>query len=93
MVDDGVDSEHPFLDPTGFSYPPGFPKGPSGSTTPKVIVARGFAGTGASGAALDREKSFHGTFVAGSHRGRVKTDVKAGVPGICSEAQAAAIRR
>ncbi len=26
VVDDGVDHEHPFLDPTGFSYPPGFPK-------------------------------------------------------------------
>ena len=23
VVDDGVDQEHPFLDPTGFSYPPG----------------------------------------------------------------------
>ena len=46
VVDDGVDHEHPFLDPTGFSYPPGFPKGSSGSTTPKVIVARGFAGPG-----------------------------------------------
>ncbi|HEX4745399.1 MAG TPA: protease inhibitor I9 family protein, partial [Gaiellaceae bacterium] len=44
VVDDGVDHEHPFLDPTGFSYPAGFPKGTSGSTTPKVIVARGFAG-------------------------------------------------
>ncbi len=30
VVDDGVDHEHPFLDPTGFSYPPGFPKGTSG---------------------------------------------------------------
>ena len=50
VVDDGVDHEHPFLDPTGFSYPAGFPKGTSGSTTPKVIVARGFAGPGANSA-------------------------------------------
>ena len=85
VVDDGVDSEHPFLDPTGFSYPPGFPKGPAGGTTPKVIVARGFAGTGASGAVLDREKSFHGTFVAGVIAGKANTDVKAGVPGICQQ--------
>ncbi len=28
VVDDGVDHEHRFLDPTGFSYPAGFPKGP-----------------------------------------------------------------
>ncbi len=46
VVDDGVDQEHEFLDPTGFSFPPGFPKGPSGGTSPKVIVARGFAGPG-----------------------------------------------
>lgn len=85
VVDDGVDSEHPFLDPTGFSYPPGFPKGPAGQTTPKVIVARGFAGSGASGAVLDREQSFHGTFVAGVIAGRANTDVKAGVRGICQE--------
>src|SRR5262249_60032412 len=65
VVDDGVDYEHPFLSPAGLSYPPGFPKGPGGSTTPKVIVARGFAGPGANSAPLDRDQSFHGTFVAG----------------------------
>ena len=85
VVDDGVDQEHPFLDPTGFSYPPGFPKGTSGSTTPKVIVARGFAGPGANSAPLDRDRSFHGTFVAGVIAG-VKTDVEAGQTGFCSEA-------
>ena len=85
VVDDGVDHEHPFLDPTGFSYPPGFPKGTSGSTTPKVIAARGFAGPGANSAPLDRDNSFHGTFVAGVIAG-VKTDVDAGQAGFCSEA-------
>ena len=84
VVDDGVDHEHPFLDPTGFSYPPGFPKGPGGSTTPKVIVARGFAGPGANSSPLDREQSFHGTFVAGVIAG-VPTDVPAGVRGQCAE--------
>jgi len=78
VVDDGVDHEHPFLDPTGFSYPPGFPKGPSGSTTPKVIVARGFAGPGANSSPLDRDQSFHGTFVAGIIAGAAGTDVPAG---------------
>ena len=77
VVDDGVDHEHPFLDPTGFSYPPGFPKGTSGSTTAKVIAARGFAGPGANSAPLDRDNSFHGTFVAGVIAG-VKTDVDGG---------------
>ena len=86
VVDDGVDQEHPFLDPTGFSYPPGFPKGPSGATTPKVIVARGFAGPGANSAPLDRDRSFHGTFVAGVIAG-VKTDVEAGRRGFCDESQ------
>lgn len=84
VVDDGVDQEHPFLDPTGFSYPAGFPKGPGGGTTPKVIVARGFPGPGASSTPLDRDKSFHGTFVAGIIAG-VPTDVEAGRPGYCSE--------
>ena len=86
VVDDGVDHEHPFLNPTGFSYPPGFPKGSSGSTTPKVIVARGFAGPGANSAPLDRDKSFHGTFVAGVIAG-VPTDVEAGRTGFCIEAE------
>lgn len=85
VVDDGVDHEHPFLNPTGLSYPAGFPKGPGGSTTPKVIVARGFAGPGASSAPLDRDRSFHGTFVAGVIAG-VPTDVPAGVLGQCAEA-------
>ena len=33
----------PLLRPAGFSYPPGFPKGPDEATTPKVIVQRTFA--------------------------------------------------
>ncbi len=86
VVDDGVDHEHPFLDPAGFSYPAGFPKGATGSTTPKVIAARGFAGPGANSTPLDRDASFHGTHVAGVIAG-VKTDVEAGRQGICVEAQ------
>ena len=84
VVDDGVDQEHPFLNPAGFSYPPGFPKGPGGNTTPKVIAARGFAGPGANSAPLDRDRSFHGTFVAGVIAG-VPTDVSAGRTGFCVE--------
>ncbi|HXG77118.1 MAG TPA: S8 family serine peptidase [Gaiellaceae bacterium] len=84
VVDDGVDPEHPFLDPAGFSFPPGFPKG-QGGATPKVIVMRGFPGPGASSTPLDRDQSFHGTHVAGIIAG-VETDVPAGVRGVCSEA-------
>ena len=87
VVDDGVDENHPFLNPAGFSYPAGFPKGPSGATTPKVIVARGFAGPGANSAPLDREQSFHGTFVSGVIAGKADTDVPAGDPTRCGEAQ------
>ncbi len=85
VVDDGIDQTHPFFNPAGFSYPPGFPKGVAGATTPKVIAARGFAAAGSSGAPLDRDRSFHGTFVAGVIAG-VKTDVEAGRTGFCVEA-------
>ena len=55
-IDTGIDQTHPFFDPTGFSYPPGFPKCDvldSNShrvdqdckyVTPKVIVAKVFYG-------------------------------------------------
>ncbi len=85
IVDDGVDQEHPYLSSAGFAYPAGFPKGNAGGTTPKVIVARGFAGPGASSAPLDRELSFHGTFVAGVIAGAEGTNAPAGVRGFCSE--------
>jgi subtilisin family serine protease len=49
-------------------------------------VARGFAGPGANSAPLDRDQSFHGTFVAGVIAG-VPMDVPAGRPGFCVEAQ------
>ena len=85
IVDDGVDQEHPFLDPTGFSYPPGFPKGTTGSTTPKVIVARGFAGRGAQQCAARPRRLVPRNVRRRRGRG-VKTDVPAGQRGFCSEA-------
>lgn len=50
IIDSGIDVDHPFLDPTGFSYPAGFPKcdaadtsgGQCAHVSPKVIVARVF---------------------------------------------------
>jgi subtilisin family serine protease len=69
IIDDGVDQSHPFFDPDGYSYPPGFPKGNREFTTPKVIVARAFAPptTTWKHARLpfDPEESEHGTHVAG----------------------------
>jgi minor extracellular serine protease Vpr len=78
IVDDGVDSTNPFLNPAGYSYPAGFPKGGRKWTTPKVIVARAFPGpnSGRPGRLpIDREASFHATHVAG---------IAAGDSGTCS---------
>ena len=78
IVDDGVDSTNPFLNPAGYSYPPGFPKGGRKWTTPKVIVARAFPGpnSGRRGRLpIDRDVSFHATHVAG---------IAAGDAGTCS---------
>ena len=43
IIDSGIDPEHPYFDPTGYTMPPGFPKGQQRFTTAKVIVARVFA--------------------------------------------------
>jgi len=81
VVDDGIDQTNPFFDPKGFSYPPGFPKGETKSTTPKVIVARVFPGpnSGAPGRlTVDPASSFHGTHVAGIAAGDSGTTAPAG---------------
>jgi minor extracellular serine protease Vpr len=68
VVDDGIDQTNPFFNPAGFSYPPGFPKGNTKFTTPKVIVAKSFPGPGSGKLGklpLVRTQSFHGTHVSG----------------------------
>jgi len=81
VVDDGVDSTNPFFNPSGYTYPAGFPRGGRKWTTPKVIVARAFPGPGSGRPgrlALDRHASFHGTHVAGIAAGDAGTSSPGG---------------
>jgi subtilisin family serine protease len=81
VVDDGIDQTNQFFNPSGYSYPTGFPKGNTNFTTPKVIVARAFPGPGSGTAGtlpLDRQASFHGTHVAGIAAGNANTTAPPG---------------
>ncbi|HVS86213.1 MAG TPA: S8 family serine peptidase, partial [Gaiellaceae bacterium] len=77
IVDDGIDQTHVFFDPTGYAYPPGFPKGNTAYTTPKVIVARAFPSPSTSwkyaATPFDPTYSDHATHVAGIAAGDYDT--------------------
>src|ERR1700719_3447765 len=91
-IDTGIDHNHPFFDPTGFSYPGGFPKCDAADSTthnpdhnckyvtPKVIVAKVFFNK-AGVAGLDAQAvQDHGTHTAGIAAGVTgKTAVVSGV--------------
>ena len=80
VVDTGVDPTSPFLNPAGFSYPAGFPKGDTTKTTPKVIVAKSFPGEprDANSAKPFDPSEPHGTHVAGIAAGDEGTSAPAG---------------
>jgi len=83
IIDDGIDQTHPFFAPTGYIYPPGFPKGQNAYTTPKVIVARAFppATHAYAGSTLpfDPDQSDHGLHVAGIAAGNNGTTTRSGI--------------
>ncbi len=77
VIDTGVDPEHAFFDPVGYTMPAGFPKGQQRFTNAKVIVARAFPPPGAryenAALAFDGDNSSHGTHVAGIAAGNART--------------------
>ncbi len=81
IIDSGIDPEHPYFDPAGYTMPPGFPKGQQRFTTAKVIVARSFPPkTGATAPsvrlAFSEDDNSHGTHVAGIAAGNADTSAE-----------------
>jgi subtilisin family serine protease len=82
LIDDGIDQAHPYFNASGYKYPPGFPKGNTAYTTPKVIVARAFPSPSTNwkyaARPFDPRFSFHATHVAGIAAGDYGTPTESG---------------
>jgi subtilisin family serine protease len=78
IIDDGLEATHPYFNPSGYTYPPGFPKGQTQYATPKVIVQRAFPAPSPSwkyeDTPFDPTQSFHATHVAGIAAGDYDTN-------------------
>ncbi len=84
IIDSGIKLDNPFFDPTGYSYPEGYPRGEVEYTTPKVIVARQYVRPGApprEGSDTPEPGAFdssHGTHTAGTAAGNANTVARIG---------------
>jgi minor extracellular serine protease Vpr len=66
IIDTGIDQTHPCFNPSGYSYPSGFPKGDHSFTTQKVIVARVFNNQSNRFGYTPEAVQDHGTHVSGT---------------------------
>ena len=74
IIDTGIDHTHVMFDDEGYSFPPGFPRGNTGFTNNKIIVARVFTKNGDSiEDSTPRDRDGHGTHVASCAAGNPNT--------------------
>jgi len=74
IIDTGIDHTHVMFDDEGYEIPVGFPRGDTGFTNNKIIVARVFTKSGDSASDLTpRDRDGHGTHVASCAAGNSNT--------------------
>ncbi|MBS1857988.1 MAG: S8 family serine peptidase [Acidobacteria bacterium] len=94
IIDTGIDQTHPGFNDAGFTAPPGFPKGDTGYTSNKVIVARSYVttlvGTNPASTTPDdlspRDRMGHGTAIAMIAAGVQNTAPLGAIQGVAPKA-------